>query len=57
MSMNLARTLITSHLVSGTMTPGAEIARRIDQTLPQDATGTLVMQELEALTSIAPGPR
>ncbi|WP_460723478.1 hypothetical protein [Nocardia heshunensis] len=55
--MNLARTLITSHLVSGTMTPGAEIARRIDQTLPQDATGTLVMQELEALTSIAPGPR
>ncbi|WP_235946969.1 aconitate hydratase [Nocardia terrae] len=31
------------------MTPGAEIALRIDQTLTQDATGTLVMQELEAL--------
>ncbi len=31
------------------MTPGDEIAIRIDQTLTQDATGTLVMQELEAL--------
>jgi aconitate hydratase len=31
------------------MTPGEEIAIRIDQTLTQDATGTLVMQELEAL--------
>ncbi|MGW5106536.1 aconitate hydratase [Nocardia sp. NPDC004123] len=49
MSANLARKLIESHLVSGAMTPGAEIAIRIDQTLTQDATGTLVMQELEAL--------
>lgn len=31
------------------MSPGEEIAIRIDQTLTQDATGTLVMQELEAL--------
>lgn len=31
------------------MSPGEEIALRIDQTLTQDATGTLVMQELEAL--------
>ena len=31
------------------MTPGAEIALRIDQTLTQDATGTLVMLELEAM--------
>ncbi|MEU1204810.1 aconitate hydratase [Nocardia sp. NPDC005825] len=46
---NLARTLIASHLVSGAMTPGTEIAIRIDQTLTQDATGTVVMQELEAL--------
>lgn len=41
--------LIGDHLVSGRMEPGEEIALRVDQTLTQDATGTLVMQELEAL--------
>lgn len=46
---NLARKLIASHLVSGDMTPGTEIGLRVDQTLTQDATGTLVMLELEAL--------
>jgi aconitate hydratase len=46
---NLASKLIESHLVDGGMSPGEEIALRIDQTLTQDATGTLVMQELEAL--------
>lgn len=45
----VAHKLIGSHLVSGEMTPGVEIGLRIDQTLTQDATGTLVMQELEAL--------
>ncbi len=45
----LAHKLIASHLVDGEMTPGSEIAVAIDQTLTQDATGTLVMQELEAL--------
>jgi aconitate hydratase len=49
MSLNVTRKLIGSHLVSGEMTPGEEIAISIDQTLTQDATGTLVMQELEAL--------
>jgi aconitate hydratase len=49
MISNVTRNLIGSHLVSGEMTPGEEIAIRIDQTLTQDATGTLVMQELEAL--------
>jgi aconitate hydratase len=49
MPLNVARKLIESHLTSGEMTPGEEIAVRIDQTLTQDATGTLVMQELEAL--------
>ena len=49
MSLNVTRKLIESHLESGDMTPGEEIAIRIDQTLTQDATGTLVMQELEAL--------
>ncbi|OMC23522.1 aconitate hydratase [Mycobacterium colombiense] len=49
MAMNVAHKLISSHLESGEMSPGEEIALRIDQTLTQDATGTLVMQELEAL--------
>src|SRR5262249_10902539 len=37
------------HLIDGTMTVGNEIALKIDQTLCQDATGTLVMLELEAM--------
>lgn len=41
--------LIESHLVEGDLEPGKEIGIRIDQTLTQDATGTLVMLELEAL--------
>ncbi|MCV7381018.1 aconitate hydratase [Mycobacterium alsense] len=49
MSTNVTHKLIGSHLESGDMTPGEEIAIHIDQTLTQDATGTLVMQELEAL--------
>jgi aconitate hydratase len=49
MGMNVAHKLIESHLVAGEMTPGEEIALRIDQTLTQDATGTLVMLELEAM--------
>ncbi len=49
MARNVAQKLIASHLESGEMTPGEEIAVRIDQTLTQDATGTLVMLELEAL--------
>lgn len=49
MAMNVAQKLIHSHLVQGTMIPGTEIALKIDQTLCQDATGTLVMLELEAM--------
>ncbi|MBI3871856.1 MAG: aconitate hydratase [candidate division Zixibacteria bacterium] len=49
MGLNVAQKLIKSHLVSGEMVPGAEIGIRIDQTLTQDATGTLVMLELEAM--------
>lgn len=49
MGRSVAQKLIASHLVEGTMTPGTEIGIRIDQTLTQDATGTLVMQELEAI--------
>jgi aconitate hydratase len=46
---NVAQKLIAGHLVSGAMTVGDEIALRIDQTLTQDATGTMVMLELDAL--------
>lgn len=48
MSQNVAQKLIASHLSDGRMDPGEEIALKIDQTLTQDATGTLVMLELEA---------
>ncbi|MGX4693597.1 aconitase family protein [Streptomyces sp. JNUCC 63] len=44
-----AHRLITDHLVDGRMEPGHEIGLRIDQPPTQDATGTLVMQEPEAL--------
>ena len=49
MGRSVARKLLESHLVEGDLTPGSEIAIRIDQTLTQDATGTLVMLELEAM--------
>lgn len=48
-TMNVSQKLIASHLVSGEMIPGIEIGLKIDQTLTQDATGTLVMLELEAM--------
>ncbi|WP_200822110.1 aconitate hydratase [Caballeronia arvi] len=49
MKENVAQKLIGSHLVQGKMSPGEEIGIAIDQTLTQDATGTLVMLELEAM--------
>ena len=49
MAQNVTEKLIHSHLVSGTPQPGNEIGLVIDQTLTQDATGTMVMLELEAL--------
>jgi aconitase A len=49
MGRNVAQKLIASHLADGEMTAGSEIGLRIDQTLTQDATGTMVMLELEAL--------
>ncbi|MGW5644353.1 aconitate hydratase [Saccharopolyspora sp. NPDC003752] len=49
MGRNLAQKLIASHLVDGDLSPGSNVAIAVDQTLTQDATGTLVMQELEAL--------
>lgn len=49
MAQNVTEKLINTHLVSGTAEPGNEIGLVIDQTLTQDATGTMVMLELEAL--------
>ncbi|MBP9842230.1 MAG: aconitate hydratase [Simkaniaceae bacterium] len=49
MAQNVAQKLIKSHLVSGEMIAGKEIGLKIDQTLCQDATGTMVMLELEAM--------
>src|ERR1043165_3849751 len=47
--LNVTQKLIQSHLVQGSMVAGQEVGLRIDQTLTQDATGTLVMLELEAM--------
>ncbi len=49
MALNVTQKLIKSHLLSGNMIPGEEIGLKIDQTLTQDATGTMVMLELEAM--------
>jgi aconitate hydratase len=49
MGQNVAQKLIGSHLVTGEMSPGSEVGIRIDHTLTQDATGTMVMLELEAM--------
>jgi aconitate hydratase len=47
--MNITKKLISSHLLEGEMIPGKEIGIRMDHVLQQDATGTLVMLELEAM--------
>lgn len=47
--LNVTQKLIKDHLVDGEMVPGEEIGLKIDQTLTQDATGTMVMLELEAM--------
>ena len=49
MGYTIAQKIIKAHLVSGEMTPGAEIGLRIDQTLTQDATGTMAYLALEAM--------
>ena len=49
MGKTIAQKIIASHLVSGDMTPGSEIALKIDQTLTQDATGTMAYLEFESM--------
>ena len=47
--MNIVEKVISSHLVSGEMKAGSEIAIKIDHTLTQDSTGTMAYLQLEAM--------
>jgi len=49
MGDNLTRKILKAHLVSGELIPGKEISIRIDQTLTQDATGTMAYLQFEAM--------
>ena len=49
MGLTIAQKIIKDHLVSGDMTVGSEVALRIDQTLTQDATGTMAYLEFESM--------
>ncbi len=49
MGYTIAQKIIKNHLLSGEMTAGCEIGLRIDQTLTQDATGTMAYLQLEAM--------
>ena len=49
MGLTIAQKIIKAHLVSGDMTPGSEISLKIDQTLTQDATGTMAYLEFETM--------
>ena len=49
MKRNVTQKIISEHLLKGSLEPGTEIGLRMDQTLTQDATGTMVMLEFEAM--------
>ena len=49
MGKTLAYKILENHLISGELTPGSEITVKIDQTLTQDSTGTMVYLQLEAM--------
>lgn len=49
MGLTIAQKIIKNHLVKGEMIPGKEIGLKIDQTLTQDATGTMAYLEFEAM--------
>ena len=49
MGKNVVEKIIARHLVTGNLTPGEEIGIRIDQTLTQDATGTMAYLQFESL--------
>ena len=49
MGMTIAQKIIAAHKLDGDMTVGSQVALRIDQTLTQDATGTMAYLELETM--------
>ena len=49
MGKTLAQKIISAHLIDGDMTTGSQVALRIDQTLTQDATGTMAYLEFETM--------
>lgn len=49
MGLTLTEKILKAHLVEGEMVKGSEIGIRIDQTLTQDATGTMAYLEFEAM--------
>ncbi len=49
MGLTIAQKIIKKHLISGEMVPGKDIALKIDQTLTQDATGTMAYLEFETM--------
>ena len=49
MGLTIAQKIIKAHLLEGEMVPGTEIALKIDQTLTQDATGTMAYLEFETM--------
>lgn len=49
MGLTIAQKIIKEHLISGDMTVGSEVALKIDQTLTQDATGTMAYLEFETM--------
>jgi aconitate hydratase len=49
MGKNIVTKILEAHLVDGTLEPGTEISIRIDQTLTQDATGTMAYLQFEAM--------
>ena len=60
MGYTIAQKIIKNHLVCGEMTVGSDIGLKIDQTLTQDATGTMAYIEYEAMGCLlytSPSPR
>src|SRR5659263_247080 len=49
MGSTLAYKILSNHLISGELIPGSEITIKMDQTLTQDSTGTMVYLQLEAM--------
>lgn len=49
MGLTIAEKILSAHLVDGALTKGSEIGLKIDQTLTQDATGTMAYLEFEAM--------